>query len=132
MSGVAVIRHMLAHDPQLTFIVPPVRIVGGMLPINTELPAISIQEISGSEFTVIRRDGNNTASERIQVSIIAPTYIVMKQMLEFVRAAIKSTRGTVNTISVDSVTFEMDGPYLNSQDPIIHEQSIDYMVRFYR
>ena len=49
MSGVAIVRALLAAHAAVTAAVPAVRIFAGAIPLNTPLPAISITPISGSE-----------------------------------------------------------------------------------
>lgn len=132
MSGVAVLRYMLANNAPLTVVVPANKIMAGVAPLNTALPAISIRQISGQEYQTIKRGSNQLVTERIQVTVLAATYPTQKSILNLIRSAVVSTRGTVNTFSVDSITHEGDGPDLYNDDPVIYEQSIDFMVMFYR
>ena len=132
MSGVAVIRYMLANNAPLIAVVTADKIIAGVAPLNTALPAISIRQISGQEYQTIKRGTNQLVTERIQVTVLAATYPTQKSILNLIRSAVVSTRGTVNTFSVDSITHEGDGPDLYNDDPVIYEQSIDFMVMFYR
>lgn len=132
MSGTAIIRYLLANNAPLTEIVPSSKIMAGVIPLNAALPAISIRQISGIEHKLIKRNGTQTATDRVQVTVNATTYPQQKQILKLIRSALPATRGTVNTFSVDSITPDIDGPDLYSEDPVIYEQSIDYIVRFYR
>ncbi|MBK7493569.1 MAG: hypothetical protein IPI17_17795 [Nitrosomonas sp.] len=132
MSGVAAIRYMLVNNAPLIASVPAARILSGVLPITTTIPAISVRQISGVEMPMIKRTGTQLVTERIQVSVHASSYLSQKTIIELIRSAITSTRGTVNSVVVDSITHEGDGPDLYSDDPDIYEQSIDFMVIFYR
>lgn len=132
MSGVAAIRYMLVNNAPLIAAVPVARILSGVLPIKTTIPAISIRQISGVEMPMIKRTGTQLVTERVQVSVHAASYLSQKTIIELIRSAITSTRGTVNSVVVDSITHEGDGPDLYSDDPDIYEQSIDFMVIFYR
>ena len=132
MSGVAAIRYMLVNNAPLIAAVPAARILSGVLPITTTIPAISVRQISGVEMPMIKRTGTQLVTERIQVSVHASSYLSQKTIIELIRSAITSTRGTVNSVVVDSITHEGDGPDLYSDDPDIYEQSIDFMVIFYR
>ena len=132
MSGVAAIRYMLVNNAPLIAAVPVARILSGVLPITTTIPAISVRQISGVEMPMIKRTGTQLVTERIQVSVHASSYLSQKTIIELIRSAITSTRGTVNSVVVDSITHEGDGPDLYSDDPDIYEQSIDFMVIFYR
>lgn len=130
MSGVAVIRYMLANDATLTATVPATRIIAGILPINTTLPAISITQISGSRLEVIKHGSNEHVIDRVQVTVLATTYPQQKTTLGLVKSAIQSTRGSVNGVSVDSIKQDITGPDLYNDDPVIYEQSVDYFVKY--
>lgn len=132
MSGVAVIRYLLANNAPLTAVVAPNKIKAGIVPINTALPAISIRQISGQEQPLIKRGSNMLVTDRVQVTVLASTYPQQKSIIELIRSALPPTRGTVNSYAVDSITPDIDGPDLYSEDPVIYEQSVDYFVRFVR
>lgn len=132
MSGVAIICALLADDAFVTRAVPKTKIMAGVIPINTVLPAISIRQISGIEWKMIRRSGNEMVTERIQVTVLATTYPKQKEILELIRSALPTVRGDVYGFVVDSIVPDIDGPDLYSENPIIYEQSIDYIVRFIR
>ena len=132
MSGVAVIRYMLVNNAPLIAAVPAARILSGVLPITTTIPAISVRQISGVEMPMIKRTGTQLVTERVQVSVHASSYLSQKTIIELIRSAITSTRGTVNTVAVDSITHDVDGPDLYYDEPDIFEQSIDFIVSFYR
>jgi hypothetical protein len=106
--------------------------MAGDLPIGTQLPGISIKQISSNEFKTIRRSGTRTATDRVQVSALASTYVQQKQIIDLIRVAIQSVRGAVNGILVDSIAYDSDGPDLQYENPVTYQQSIDYLVRFYR
>ena len=132
MSGVAIVRYLLANNANLIAVVAAAKIMPGMIPVNTVLPAISIKQISGRELDQIKRGSNQLVSERIQVTVLALTYPTQKSILNLIRSALPGTRGTVNGFAVDSIVPDIDGPDLYSDDPIIFEQSIDYMVKYLR
>lgn len=132
MSGVAVIRYLLANNAPLTAVVAANKIKAGIVPINTALPAISIRQISGQEQASIKRGSNMLVTDRVQVTVLATTYPQQKSIIELIRSALPPTRGTVNSYAVDSITPEIDGPDLYDDSPVVYEQSIDYFVRFIR
>lgn len=132
MSGVAIIRSILVHDFMLTNAVPKAKIMAGVLPLNTVLPAISIRQISGVEMKLIKRSGNEMVTDRVQVTVLATTYPEQKTILELIRSALPSVRGYIDEFEVDSILPDIDGPDLYSENPVIYEQSIDYIVRFIR
>lgn len=130
MSGVAVIRYKLANDAALTAVVTASKIMAGVVPLNTALPAISIRQISGNELATIKRSGNELVTERVQVSVLAPTYPQQKTILGLIKAALPSVRATVNGFAVDSIEQGLTGPDLYDEEPVTYEQSIDYIVRY--
>jgi len=132
MSGVAILRYMLANNAPLTAIVSSNKIIAGVVPLNTALPAVSIRQISGQEYQTIKRGTNQLVTERIQVTALASTYPSQKSILNLIRTALPATWGTVNGFVVDSITPDIDGPDLYYDEPDIFEQSIDFIVRFYR
>lgn len=130
MSGVSVIRYTLANNATLTATVPATRIMAGVLPINVTLPAISVSQISGIERKNIKQSSSELQIDRVQVTVLASTYAQQKSVLQLVKDALPSVRATVNSIEVDSITQDSTGPDFYSDDPIIYEQSIDYIVRY--
>jgi hypothetical protein len=130
MSGVAVVRYLLANDATLTATVPGTRIMAGILPINTTLPAISITQISGGRLGVIKHGSNEHITDRVQVTVLATTYPQQKTILNLVKNALPSIRGTINSVVVDSIQQDFTGPDLYNDDPIIYEQSVDYFVKY--
>lgn len=132
MSGVSIINYMLSNDYQLASVVAPENIISGTIPLNTEYPAISIRQVSGLEYKTIRRTGDQLVTERVQVAAYASTYSQQKEIIELIRNALLTTRSNVSAFAVDSITQDIDGPDLYSENPVTFEQSIDYMVRFNR
>ena len=130
MSGVAVVRYTLANNSALTAVVAASKIMAGVVPLNTVLPAISIRQISGNELATIRRTGNELVSERIQVSVLAPTYPQQKSILGLIVDALPSLRATVNGVVVDSIERGFYGPDMYAEEPVTYQQSIDYIVRY--
>ena len=127
MSSVSIVRYKLANVAGVTGIVPATRIMAGVLPQGTALPAISVTLISG-------RTLNNVASssglhtDRVQVTVEAATYPQVRQILDLCRAALPYTRATVNSIVCDSIVPDIEGPdgfdsllktYFQSQDFIV-------------
>src|SRR5687768_9832020 len=118
MSGVAIINYMLSNYYPLGFAVSETNIISGAIPINTELPAISIRQISGIEFKTIKRSGMQLVTDRVQVTVLASTYAQQKEIIELVRSALPAERGIVGIFDVDSITPDIDGPDLYSENPV--------------
>ena len=140
MSGVAVIRYLLANDGPVLAIVPAARIVAGDLPLNTILPAIAITQISSvPQFGIRTNEGPRVHTDRVQVSVLfkgpqgAPPgtgYPGVRGLLALALAACPSQRGVINTFSVMSITPEPEGPDLFDQATALYSCSRDFFVRW--
>lgn len=131
MSGIAAARYLLANNATLTAQVPAARIYAGVIPQNTALPAIGLQEVSGVErLTVAMNEAAKFRTDRVQVSVLAATYPSKKTILELVRAALANQSGTVNGVKVDSILPDGRGPDFDDPGANIYEQSHDFIVRW--
>jgi len=131
MSGVIAIRSLLANDAAVLAVVPASKIMAGVIPIDTVLPAIGISHISTVERnTVAMNSAEVMATERVQVTVQTKSYADQKSILELVRKACPNTHGTVNGIAVDSILPEIAGPDLRDDDLLIFVQSRDFIVKF--
>ena len=134
MSGVSVVINLLTANATLTATVPAARIMGGVLPLNTAMPCISVRQISGVERkTVSMAETVRYVTDRAQVTVMAKTYAQMKSILALVRAALPvSTGATVAGIAVQSILHESTGPEFHDINADIQSQSADYMVSYHR
>lgn len=133
MSGVAIVTHLLAQNASLLAQVPAERIYGGVIPQNTDLPAIAVTHISGSERkTVSMGETSKLRTERVQVTVESPNYATKEAALHLVRAACPLSRGTVNGIVCDSVLLDVTGPDMYRQEDGVHIKTQDFIVKFYR
>ena len=131
MSGVIVIRYLLANNVALTAVVPAAKIMAGVIPIATVLPAIGVHHISTVERnTVAMNSAKVMATERVQVTVQTKRYSEQKSILELVRKACANKRSTINSIVVDSILPAGAGPDLRDDDLDIFLQSRDFIVKF--
>ena len=140
MSGVAVVRYLLANNSPVTNIVPAAAIMAGDIPLATVLPAISVKQISGVPLNFTRINGaHRLHTDRVQVSVLVKGprgtpaglgYPGMRALLALVLAACPSQRGTVNGITVDSIVPDLEGPDLYDDTDIVHQGSRDFLVRW--
>jgi len=138
MSGVRVIRYLLANHSPLTAVIPATRIMAGNLPLNTLLPAISITQIDSVPYNTIRtNEANKVHADRVQVTAFYndPTgtpygtgYPGLKAAMTLILAACQSQYGTVNGISVQSIQPMHEGP--DFQEDKVHSSSRDFLVRW--
>lgn len=131
MSAVAVIRYLLANDATLTAQVPATRIMAGVLPLATALPAISVVEISAVDRnTVAMNESARMVTSRVQVTVKATTYPQAKQLIELVRKACPHTTGTVAGVAVKAVLPEATGPDIEDLEVGSRDQSRDFVVQW--
>lgn len=131
MSAVNVVRYILANNATLLAAVPAARIMAGVIPIETVLPAISVNHISTIERTTVSMtEATVMATSRVQVTVMTKTYAQQKSILELVRKAMPNTNGSVNGVTVDSILPEVAGPDLRDDDAKIFFQSRDFIVKF--
>lgn len=132
MSGVAIMRALLTSHAPLTALVPAARIVSGKIPQGTDLPAISIMEVDGYErSTVARRQATSQNVSRVQVTVVARSLPIQKQILAAAKLGPGVHRGTYAGFKTLSVTPAGVGPDMNDlDDDGIYEQSRDFMVTF--
>lgn len=130
MSGVAVLRYLLANDAPLVAVVPATKIFAGAIPLGTAVPAIGVAQISGVERpTVAMAAGaKRHRTDRVQVTVEAGTYASQKSLLELVRTACGHQTGTLNGVDLMSVLPDGQGPDFYDADARIYSQSCDFLV----
>lgn len=131
MSGVAIIRYLLANDAGLTASVPASRIMAGVIPINAALPAISVMQISGMPHNMIGMASTTRLfKDRVQVTVMCADYPATKTIFTLIKAALPVSRGTVNGFTCDSILPDNQGPDFFDQETNIYMQSFDYIVNY--
>lgn len=140
MSGVAVIRYLLANAAAVTNVVPATRIMAGDLSINTVMPAIGVTQISSvPRNTVKMNEARVQHTDRVQVSVLVKGtqatpaglgYPGVRALLQLVLAACPHTRGAVNGIDVDSILPDIEGPDLSDDERALYSASRDFIVRW--
>jgi len=140
MSGVSVVWYLLKTNSPVLAVIPATRIVSGDLPLNTVLPAISVMQISSIPYNLIRiNQANKVHTDRVQVSALfkgpqgSPAgtgYPGVKAMMRLILAACPNQRGTVNSISVDSITPLGGGPDLFDDATALYSASYDFSVKW--
>lgn len=131
MSGVAIVTSILAANAPLTATVPAASIYGGLLPPGWTVPAITARQISGVQrTTVAMSEATKLMFERVRLNIHAASYAQQKAVLALVRTACANRNGTVAGFDLDSILPAGEGPDDLSPDPMVFEQSIDFMVRW--
>lgn len=137
MSGVAVIRYLIANDADVLAVLPATRIMAGDLPLKTAAPAIAITQVSSGPYNLLRpNETPKLHTDRVQVTVIrkAPPdddgYPGLQSLLALIEAACPCQRGSVNSISVDSIIPEGQGPDLPIPELSLFTRSMDFLVRW--
>ncbi len=140
MSGVAVVRYLLANNAAVIAVVPAARIMAGDLPLNTVMPAIAITQISSVPRNIISMNPAKVQhTDRVQVSVLfkgpqgtpaGTGYPGVRAMLKLVLAACPNTRGTVGSVDVDSIIPDLEGPDLQDDATALYSGSRDLIVRW--
>lgn len=133
MSGVNIVRYLLANNAGLIAQVPAVRIMAGIIPLGKTLPAIGIMQITANSRNIVAMNAaQKLVTERVQVTVMDKNYISKKTILRLVAAALPNTHSTVDGIAVDSLIDDVEGPDLDDPATGIYTQSQDFIVRFTR
>jgi hypothetical protein len=140
MSGVQVIRSLLANNILVTNVVPAARIMAGDLPLGTMMPAIAITQISSvPRNTLSMKDPRVQHQDRVQVSVLvkgpqgSPAgqgYPGVRSLLKLVLAACPNTKGSVNGVDCDSILPDSEGPDLQDDATALYSGSRDFLVRW--
>jgi hypothetical protein len=131
VSGVAVLRFLLANDTATLGTVPATQIFGGIIPEKTPVPALGVRKVSGTERTTVSMAGTKKLRmERVQVDIQAATYPQKDAIVELVRVACRNRNGTVNGVDLDSILPLGEGPDDDDPSSLIYACSLDFMVKW--
>lgn len=131
MSGVAVVRYLLANNAPVIALVPAARIVFGEIALNTVLPAIEVRQIIGvPRNTLAMTETGVLHSDRVQVTCLAKTWTAKEALMALLLGACAHQRGLVNGIMVDAIIRDIEGPDLSDPATSIYAGSRDFMVRW--
>jgi hypothetical protein len=139
MSGVGIVRYLLANNAPLVAVVPAAQIYSGLAPLNTPMPAISVSQISGNQLNnVAMTSPTYYVVDRVQVTVhtkreeSAKGYAQKRAILALVRTALIHQRGTINGFACEAILPDTEGPDLEYPEEQMLVQSQDYMVGFNR
>lgn len=130
MSDVKVIKHLLHTNATLTAQVPTSRIKSGILNQGIALPAIGIASVSTMRRNPVKTPTKEFCTSRVQVTVLAKNYEQQKSLLNLVRDAVPRSQGSIASVDVDSILFELEGPDFSDDAVGIYMQSIDFIVKY--
>lgn len=149
MSGVAVIRYLLANDPAvLAWLVAKSapgaavekQIVLGDAVAGTARPLLLVSQVDSVPLNFIRtNEANKLHTDRVQVTYLfsgprgspagSSIYSDLGAISRLVLAACPSQRGTIAGVFVNSITPAGEGPDLSGEDGLL-SRSRDFLVRW--
>lgn len=132
MSAVKAIRALLIANAPVIAICPAAKIVAGIVPQATALPALSILHVVTTNISHIDAQAEFAlVTSRVQVTAMASDYPGVQSLIAAVRKACNYQRGTLAGANVASVVRDTVGPYFASDDAKIHYQTIDFKVTYH-
>jgi hypothetical protein len=129
IDGVSALIAVMHADAGLTALVPTARIMSGVLPKGTRLPAIALDGISTVERGTLSHEPTGHVAERVQATMLAATY-------REVRAIIKALRRLDHAMPADDaishvvVRIDGAGPDFMEEDSQIHGKTQDFRVSY--
>lgn len=130
MNGVIVVRSLLVADTGVTALVPAVRIVAGMLPQGTSLPAISLMSVSSTDRNIPAPGPKRRVTERVQVTVLSASYPAAKAIIRAVRAGAADRMPAIDGLTDVTVHTDSAGPDFLDEETGIHMQTQDFRVSF--
>jgi hypothetical protein len=132
MTPEKAINYLLRNDAQLIAKVPTSRIFGGLIPLNTTLPAIAYNYISGVRAKHIDMT-DQIVRARIQVTVHAKDYASQKEIIDLITKACDKKKGKIggaNGVTVESILADLTGPDMRDDDAGIFMQTQDFIVAY--
>lgn len=130
MDGCAAMVAALLADGEVTALVPAERIMAGVLPQGTSLPAISIARVSVMLRRTLTKQAVTHVTERVQVTVLAPDY---DQQAMIQKATVKAAHATFPAVEgIDRVTIhhETGGPDFMNEEASIYLGTEDFRVTY--
>lgn len=130
MSAVKIIVNLLTAYAPLTALTTTSRIVAGVIPQGSALPAVAITEVSSTDNNIPNQGATRHVKSRVQVTVLAANYPSQKTLIGYVRKACADQIGTIAGVSGVTVHTDSKGPDFNDPDAGFYMQSQDFMVGF--
>ena len=130
MNGVIAVRSLLVADTGVTTLVPAARIVAGVVPQGTALPAISLMSVSSTDRNIPAPGPKRRVTERVQVTVLAASYPAAKAIMRAVRATAADRMPAIDGLTDVTVHTDSAGPDFLDEETGIHMQTQDFRVSF--
>lgn len=131
MSGTAVIHYLLENYSAVTTLVPADDIHDGLVQEGDPLPAIGIETIGARpRLDIPMAAPGRMITERVRVHVMDTAKANVKTVMHLLMAACPNQRSTVNTIVVDSILPDLQGPEFFNPKARIYTESMDFIVKW--
>jgi hypothetical protein len=134
VSGIAVLHYLLTHSDPLLDVVAYASIRTGVLPQDTQLPALAIMQVDVVEQQTITQENGPLYTERDQVTVFARTYGKKREIVSLVRSALPLSRGAFNIggliVKVDSIRSGGQGPDDEDTDERLYLGTLDFIIKW--
>lgn len=127
MSAEKVIYNLLSTNSNLIAVVPKAKIFAGFIPVDAVLPAIAYSLVSSKESTAIGLTTLKNVS-RMQVTVSAKSYVLVKQVSDLVKLACNHKQGTFNGVVTDYVILDNVGADFRDDQVGIFYSTIDFLI----
>jgi hypothetical protein len=129
MSVVTILFRLLQDSAPLVAEVPASRILAGVIPDTTALPAIGVLEVVTTELPHVDGHSPFTLAEAVgDVTVVAANYPELKRLVALVRKACNYRSGTVGSFSVVQVRRLSNGPDFSDVDAKFYTQTVRFEV----
>lgn len=130
MNGVAAVWQLLTGDAPLLALVPASRIMAGVLPQGSALPAIAITPVSSVDMQTHDEPGERFVTDRVQVTVMAATFPSLQAVLRAVKRAGDAKRPSVPGIDGAVCRTDGQGPWFMDEAASIHMMTQDFRVSY--
>lgn len=127
MSGVAIIYKLLAAAQPIA----AANIFSGFVP-NGIKPAICITQVSSLPRNTVSMNDRAFVTDRVQVTVYAKSYAQAKTIIAACRTALPVSHKFVGNYECEAILPDTDGPDMYDEQTELHEQSVDFIVKYLR
>lgn len=127
MTGADIIGALLREDAELTALVAPESIKGGLLSDSVVLPALLVRTVSGTEHQTLTLSDYEHTIERVSVAVRASTYREQKDVIALVRKCCGERTGDLAGALRVAIAKAGKGPDVNGPGGTF-EQTQDFRV----
>lgn len=139
MNGVAIMLQVLGDNVAVTALVPDhtptggsalSRVIAGVVPLGTPLPAVSVASVSSVDRNLLAPGVTRRVTERVQVTGMAATYPAMKAIMAAVKRAGADQMPAVAGVTDVVIHTDSAGPDFMDESASIYLGTQDFRISF--